>query len=127
MSFPALAGWFGLWRAYKILYKISDVKPVEFCGSALSDLKGFPGKARCEAGRQLRRVQHGLDPHDWKLMTPVGPSTREIRIHDQHGAFRDSMWRAFAMPFTCCTVSGRKRKRRRLPTFRLPGSVTAQR
>lgn len=74
--------------AYKILYNINPAKPVEFCGSALADLKRFPEKARYEAGRQLRRVQHGLDPHDWKPMNPVGPGTREIRIRDEHGAFR---------------------------------------
>lgn len=61
---------------------------MEFCGSALADLKRFPEKARCEAGRQLRRVQHGLDPHDWKPMNLVGPGVREIRICDQCGAFR---------------------------------------
>ncbi|MFD1559043.1 type II toxin-antitoxin system RelE/ParE family toxin [Paraburkholderia silviterrae] len=70
------------------MYNISDVKPLEFCGSALADLKRFPEKARREAGRQLRRIQHGLDPHDWKPMNPVGPGVREIRIRDEHGAFR---------------------------------------
>jgi phage-related protein len=70
------------------LYNISLVKPLEFCGNALNDLKRFPEKSRREAGRQLRRVQHGLDPHDWKPMNPVGPGAREIRIRDSHGAFR---------------------------------------
>nr|WP_322060936.1 type II toxin-antitoxin system RelE/ParE family toxin [Paraburkholderia sp. J63] len=64
------------------------MKPVEFCGSALADLKRFPEKARREAERQLRRVQHGLDPHDWKPMNPVGQGAREIRIRDERGAFR---------------------------------------
>ena len=30
---------------------------------------------------QLRRVQQGLDPDDWKPMQKVGPGVREIRIH----------------------------------------------
>jgi phage-related protein len=33
------------------------------------------------AGFQLRRVQQGLDPDDWKPMAAVGPGVREIRIH----------------------------------------------
>jgi|SRR5436190_4268474 len=32
------------------------------------------------AGFQLRRVQQGLDPDDWKPMQTVGPGVREIRI-----------------------------------------------
>ena len=37
--------------------------------------------ARRLAGFQLRRVQHGLDPDDWKPMQAVGPGVREIRVH----------------------------------------------
>ncbi|POR56170.1 phage derived Gp49-like protein DUF891 [Paraburkholderia eburnea] len=59
-----------------------------FCTGALADLKAFPETARREAGRQLRRVQHGLEPHDWKPMNPVAPGAREIRIRDERGAFR---------------------------------------
>lgn len=36
--------------------------------------------ARQDAGHQLDRVQHGLDPTDWKPMKPIGPGVREIRI-----------------------------------------------
>ena len=35
------------------------------------------------AGFQLRRVQQGLDPNDWKPMTAVGTGVREIRIHTE--------------------------------------------
>src|SRR5687768_3811037 len=37
---------------------------------------------------QLRRVQEGLDPLNWKPMTSVGPGVREIRVRDSAGAFR---------------------------------------
>ncbi|WP_415767510.1 type II toxin-antitoxin system RelE/ParE family toxin [Paraburkholderia sp. J69-1] len=76
------------WRAYKILYNLNPPKPLHFCTGALADLHVFPEKARKEAGRQLRRVQLGLDPHDWKPMNPVAPGAREIRIRDERGAFR---------------------------------------
>lgn len=65
------------------------VKPVEFLGSALGDLRGFPVSARREAGHQIDLVQRGMEPDDWKLMKTVGPGVREIRIRDDTGgAFR---------------------------------------
>jgi len=39
------------------------------------------------AGFQLRLVQHGSDPTDWRPMPAVGPGVREIRIHVE-GAHR---------------------------------------
>jgi phage-related protein len=33
------------------------------------------------AGFQLRRIQQGLEPNDWKPMTAVGVGVKEIRIH----------------------------------------------
>jgi phage-related protein len=55
-------------------------KPVVWVGSARRDIQEFPEDARSVAGFELRRVQHGLDPTDWKPMTIVGPGVREIRI-----------------------------------------------
>lgn len=63
-------------------------KPVEFRGAALADLRAFPVSARREAGYQLDRVQHGLDPDDWKPMNVVGSGVREVRIRDEAGTFR---------------------------------------
>lgn len=64
------------------------VKPVEFLGSALEDLRAFPRTARRAAGYQIDRLQRGLEPEDWKPMTTVGPGVGEIRIRDEAGAFR---------------------------------------
>ena len=50
-------------------------------GNSRRDLRAFPALARRLAGFQLRRVQQGLDPDDWKPMQTVGPGVREIRIH----------------------------------------------
>jgi len=41
----------------------------------------FPLSCDGWAGFQLRRVQQGLEPDDWKSMQTVGPGVREIRIH----------------------------------------------
>lgn len=67
---------------------MDSLKPVRFWGSALDDLRCFPEEARREAGYQLGRVQHGLEPNDWKPMNAVGPGVREIRVRDDAGAFR---------------------------------------
>ena len=56
-------------------------KPLIWLGGSRRDLRVFPALARRLAGFQLRRVQQGLDPDDWKPMAAVGPGVREIRIH----------------------------------------------
>ena len=55
-------------------------KPLEWIGSAYSDLQAFPNDARRISGFQLRRVQRGFEPNDWKPMPSVGPGVKEIRI-----------------------------------------------
>jgi phage-related protein len=67
---------------------VINIKPVEFRGSALDDLRAFPETARREAGYQLDRVQHGRDPDDWKPMGTIGRGVQEIRIRDAAGVFR---------------------------------------
>jgi len=47
----------------------------------LNDLRTFPEDARRRVGYQLRRVQRGLPPDDWRPMPSVGPGVAEIRIH----------------------------------------------
>jgi phage-related protein len=56
-------------------------KALIWLGSSRGDLRAFPALARRLAGFQLRRVQHGLDPDDWKPLQTVGPGVRELRIH----------------------------------------------
>ncbi|MBK1642306.1 type II toxin-antitoxin system RelE/ParE family toxin [Chromatium okenii] len=67
---------------------MSDLKPIQFLGTSLDDLRSFPVSARREAGYQLDQVQHGHEPDDWKPMVTVGQSVREIRIRDASGGFR---------------------------------------
>lgn len=56
------------------------MKPLEFVGSSLDDLRAFPAEARRAAGFELGFVQRGLDPSDWKPMSEVGAGVREIRV-----------------------------------------------
>lgn len=64
------------------------MKPVVFLGDSLSRIREFPETARRQAGMELRQVQDGLEPSDWKSMRSVGSGVREIRVHDAAGAFR---------------------------------------
>ena len=57
------------------------MKPLNFIGSSLDDLRNFPDEARKAAGFELYAVQSGLEPGDWKTMPSVGRGVKEIRIH----------------------------------------------
>jgi phage-related protein len=74
-------------KKYKYQYNLI-VKPIEFRGTALDDLRTFPQTAMREAGYQLDRVQHGLAPDDAKNMASIGPGVTELRIWDEAGTFR---------------------------------------
>ena len=64
------------------------MKPIEFRGTALGDLRDFPHSAKREAGHQLDKVQHGLPPDDFKPMKTIGAGVLGIRIRDEAGEFR---------------------------------------
>lgn len=64
------------------------MKPIEFRGTALDDLRSFPHTAMREAGYQLDRVQNGLAPDDAKAMPSIGAGVVELRLWDEAGAFR---------------------------------------
>lgn len=63
------------------------IKPLSFEGTTRRDLRAFPDRARGVAGQELRLLQEGEHPSDWKPMPGIGAGVAEIRIH-QGGAFR---------------------------------------
>ncbi|QMV19572.1 type II toxin-antitoxin system RelE/ParE family toxin [Granulicella sp. 5B5] len=63
-------------------------KPVEFLGTSRSDLRAFPTPVRLAMGQELRNVQQGLMPTDFKPMPTVGKGAYEIRVR------LDGAWRA---------------------------------
>ncbi|MDD2762072.1 MAG: type II toxin-antitoxin system RelE/ParE family toxin [Methylomonas sp.] len=63
-------------------------KDISWAGSSHADLLDFPVDVRRVAGFQLRKVQKGLDPDDWKPFDDVGPGVKEIRIRDADGIYR---------------------------------------
>jgi phage-related protein len=62
-------------------------KRLVFLGTSRRDLRAFSALVRRLTGFELRRVQQGLEPTDWKPMPAVGPGVREIRLHAE-GAHR---------------------------------------
>jgi phage-related protein len=56
------------------------MKALKFIGSSLDDLRNFPDEARRATGFELRALQNGLEPSDWKPMQSVAPGVTEIRI-----------------------------------------------
>lgn len=63
-------------------------KDIVWVGSVRADLSALPEDARRQLGFDLREVQCGRAPRDWKPMPPVGAGVVEIRVRDSEGAFR---------------------------------------
>jgi len=59
------------------------MKAIKFVGTSLKDIRKFPDDAKIQAGFQLRKVQEGKNPSDWKPMNSIGPGAKEIRIHTE--------------------------------------------
>ena len=64
------------------------MKPVEFLGNSLKCLREFPSDVMRDSGRQLDRVQRGLQPADFKPVPTIGKGVEELRIWDEAGTFR---------------------------------------
>jgi len=64
------------------------MKPIVFVGDTLKRVREFPEDVRRTIGHELRDVQFGEDPSDWKPMPSIGPGVREIRVREASGAFR---------------------------------------
>lgn len=62
-------------------------KRIVWIGSSRDDVRRFPRDARRKAGLELRAVQRGQEPTDFKPIPSVGAGAYEIRIHAQ-GAYR---------------------------------------
>lgn len=67
---------------------MENEKPIYWVGTSLKDLLSLPDEVKREVGYQLHRVQHGLNPENWKSFKEIGVGVKEIRITDDEGAFR---------------------------------------
>ena len=59
-------------------------KPIQWLGDSLNNVRDFSESGRYHAGRELRRVQSGEMPTDWKPMITIGQGVSEIRIHAEN-------------------------------------------
>jgi phage-related protein len=64
------------------------MKQIEFLGDSLKAISEFPREARQAAGYQLRRVQDGTPPEDFKPMSDIGQGVQEIRVWVSSGTYR---------------------------------------
>ena len=65
------------------------MKEIIWHGTSKADLIRFPQEVkRGEAGYQLDKVQHNLEPSNWKPMVAIGQGVKEIRIQEANGQFR---------------------------------------
>ena len=55
-------------------------KPIEWIGAVKKALMDFPDDARRQTGFELRTIQQGDFPSDFKPMSTVGKGVEEIRI-----------------------------------------------
>ena len=62
-------------------------KPVVWLGDSLRAVRGFEPDGRTRAGQELRRVQAGRLPIDWKPMPSIGLGVNELRVR-AGGAYR---------------------------------------
>jgi len=69
-----------------VLHGLPDTpppKPIVWIGSTIHDMRRCPTEVQNEAGAELRTLQRGGMPSDWKPMPTVGPGVGEIRISTQ--------------------------------------------
>ena len=52
------------------------MKPLKFVGSSLDDLRDFPEEARRATCFELRALQDGFEPRNWKPVQSVGQGTK---------------------------------------------------
>jgi phage-related protein len=57
------------------------MKEITWVASSYEVIREYPIDARRQIGFNLDKIQKGLEPSDWKVMTGVGHGVKEIRIH----------------------------------------------
>jgi phage-related protein len=63
-------------------------KPLEWLGDSRKSLQAFPYSAQRIAGFELRNVQKGYQPADFKPMPSIGKGVEELRIWVEEGTYR---------------------------------------
>jgi phage-related protein len=64
------------------------MKPLRFLGNSKKAYDAFPRAAQYQLGNELRLVQGGEPPSDFKPMPSIGPGVVEIRVWVESGTYR---------------------------------------
>ena len=67
---------------------VAELKEIRWQGDSRKVAHRFPKGARNALGKELTRVQIGLQPRDGKWLTDIGPGVQEIRIPYDKEAYR---------------------------------------
>jgi phage-related protein len=67
---------------------VPDLNEIRWQGDSRRVTHGFPKGARNALGKELTRIQMGLQPRNGKWLTGVGRSVQEIRIAHSKEAYR---------------------------------------
>jgi phage-related protein len=63
-------------------------KPLEWLGDSRKALQSFPQAAQRIAGFELRNIQKGKQPADFKPMPSIGAGVEEVRVWVDQGTYR---------------------------------------
>jgi phage-related protein len=66
----------------------ADLTEILWQGDARKIARRFPKGARNALGKELTRIQLGLQPRDGKWLNDIGPGVQEIRIAYSKEAYR---------------------------------------
>ena len=61
---------------------------MNWMGASGDAIRGSPEVAKQRTGRELARIQEGLEPTDRKPMPSIGLGVSEIRVREDSGAYR---------------------------------------
>ena len=64
------------------------MKPIRWLGDTLNIVRDLSPEVRNRVGSELRYVQQGEMPSDWKPMATVGAGAEELRVWSEQGTFR---------------------------------------
>jgi phage-related protein len=65
-----------------------ELKDIRWLGDSREVAHDFPKNARLKPGKELTRIQMGLQPRDGAWLTEVGQGVQEIRIAHSKEAYR---------------------------------------
>lgn len=65
-----------------------ELKELRWRGDSRNVARDFPKGVRIKLGKELTRIQVGLQPRDGKWLTELGQGVQEIRITYAKGAYR---------------------------------------